>query len=50
MAEGLTVVCEALKGALNASHDTPATVTFCCFGAADTEHYREALAEEGIFL
>ena len=33
-----------------ASHDTPATVTFCCFGAADTERYREALAEEGIIL
>jgi len=33
-----------------AHHDTPVTVTFCCFGAEDTERYREALAEEGIFL
>ena len=31
-------------------HDTPHSVTFCCFGAPDTERYREALAEEGFFL
>lgn len=30
------------------TQERPETVIFCCFGAGDTEHYREALAAEGI--
>ena len=31
-----------------ARNDVPERVVFCCFGAADTEVYREALAGKGI--
>jgi len=44
----ITTLDVAVIGHIN-RHATPHSVTFCCFGATDTERSREARAEEGIY-
>jgi len=45
-AEACAVAVRAVSEWL-AAHESPRTVTFCCFGAADAALYRERLAAEG---